>query len=223
MSLVTKRFADLRHIKNGLPLSMRNIMKYEHQSLLTVPNTFNVYSQYRLNSLNDVNSLLGGHQPPTYDVLSPIYRRNRVKNTYVNATFHNATTRPMRVYFLLSTNGSAPSTSDVADLTNSVGYLGKVEVGRSDSNQGVKKFRRKIPIDYWLGKFLTQNNGQIYNNLSDPWATTNNNPPVVLYLNILFECLDYNVTSTLGMAYTLDFKFDTIWANPDGDIFEDED
>lgn len=223
MALVTKRFADLRHCINGLPLQLRNIMKYNYQSQISAANSWNSYHQFRLNSLFDFDSTGAGHQPPLFDTLTPIYSRSRVKNTYLDINFHNDTTRPMRIYFLLSLTNAAPQTSALADLTNAIGYIGMLELGRADNATGHQRFRRKISIDKWAGHLDYDNKEQSASNLAALWASGSTNPATPIYLNILYECLDYSATATLGVTYTLDAKFDTIWARPENDIFEDED
>lgn len=183
-----------------------------------------LYHQYALNDLFDIDVTGTGHQPALYDTMKVIWTRNRVRKAHIKYTMQNSTTVPLRVFFILSTENETPPDGGTVDYKNAVGYIGHMDLARSDSGGSQRTFKKSVNVDYWVSKMVYSNLGQPDSSLGSMWANADASPGRPLYLYVIATNFDLDDTTTsIAYSYIADFTLDTDWATPADDLFEDED
>lgn len=202
-----------RKCKSALPLILRNNMKWSDYVSNTGLSALGEHV-WRVNSTFDIDyTTAGATQPPSYNELVTLYGLNTVNNVKCRFQLQNQAARSYRVYFIASLASTTTQNDPTAyELTLHPGYLGMMNVGRSDGSDGNKTKIININVPRMLRKLNFPSVLPAYYG-TDLWASANADPARHLYMKIYVQAIDENASLALSYDYSIDFTQDVTWAN----------
>lgn len=212
---MTKRYVDQRKLGQAIPLTLRNMMKYQDfQQHNTDPALYR-YQFFRMNSIWDPDYSNVGSSTVMYNDMYRTYQRSRVNSCWFSHNCINKEDDAVRVYYVLQLGANPYGNPLAYDLTQAPGFLGYIDLMPGASGSlGMRKFKRKINVQYWLKKLLFPGPIPASFFTSDLWAISGGNPAQELMLAIYYITYTDESNHVFQMNMSCDMRYDVTWAQP---------